>query len=392
MSKEQDDSRLGRYVVISTVGDEKVNAFIPPDLPPFPAVKMDSLYKKLGEADRAIGKLDAMVTILPNTPLFLSTYAQKEALLSSQIEGTQSSLSDLLLFGSRDKSDTPKEDTEEVANYIIAMYNGLEKIKDDFPLSLKLMREMHQILLSGSRGSTKLPGEFRRSQNWIGGNSPIEASYVPPPSSEILDLMSKLEKFINEDNLDVHPLIKAGLVHVQFESIHPFLDGNGRLGRLLITLLFCKEGILKEPILYLSYFFKKNRSTYYELIQKVRTENGWEKWIEFFLDGIIETSNQAINAATEIMKMFNKDEEIIKTLGRNATVAHRVHEFMKRNPIFRMSAITRDLEFTRPTIQKAIKNLIELGLVSEFKKNPRNRVYIYTEYMYILSQGADPIK
>lgn len=268
-------SRLGRKVIISTAG-ETAEAFLPPPLPPVPAIRMDRLYGALEAANRALGRLDGVTSILPDAPLLLYMYVRKEALLSSQIEGTQSSLSDLLLFESEEVPGVPLDDVREVSNYVAAMDQGLARIREGFPLSLRLIREIHAMLLSKGRGSGKQPGEFRRSQNWIGGTRPGNAIFVPPPPERVSDLMADLETFIHAGRPEVPTLIKAGLIHVQFETIHPFLDGNGRLGRLLITFLLCAQGILTEPILYLSLYFKTHRRYYYDLLQQVRESGDWE--------------------------------------------------------------------------------------------------------------------
>ncbi|WP_242678925.1 Fic family protein [Rhodobacter calidifons] len=304
---------------------------------------MDRLYRQLERANRAIGRLDGVTSILPDTPLFLYMYVRKEALLSSQIEGTQSSLSDLLLFESEEAPGVPLDDVQEVSNYVAAMNHGLDRIREGFPLSLHLLREIHAILLEKGRGSTKQPGEFRRSQNWIGGTRPGNALFVPPPPENVLDLMSDLEAFIHTDTPEMPTLIKAGLVHVQFETIHPFLDGNGRLGRLLITFLLCTQGILKEPVLYLSLYFKTHRRQFYDLLQQVRENGDWETWLEFFLDGIAETSLQASEGAREILALFEADRHRIENLGRPAASALRVHQLLQQKPIIGIPAAAQRL-------------------------------------------------
>lgn len=323
---------MGRKVVISTIG-EPAKAFIPPPLPPKPPVNLTEMSAKIGQANLAVGRLDGVATILPDMPIFLYMYLRKEAVLSSQIEGTQSSLSDLLLYEVNGVPGVPLDDVQEVSSYVAAMNHGLQRIEHGFPISQRLMREIHGILLSKSRGSTTLPGEFRRSQNWIGGDRPGNAIFVPPPPDHLLDLMSDLERFIHANGSQLPILIKAGLVHVQFETIHPFLDGNGRLGRLLITLLLCNSGMLGQPLLYISLYFKTHRSRYYALLQRVRTHGDWEAWLEFFLDGVIETSTQATTAARDILVLFAADHEKINQLGRPAASALRVHRFLQERPI-----------------------------------------------------------
>ena len=390
MAISKSSSRLGKLVKISTAG-EVAKAFIPPALPPEPMVKMDKLYGPLERANRALGRLDGIVSILPDTPLFLYMYIRKEALLSSQIEGTQSSLSDLLLFENEEAPGVPIDDVVEVSNYVAAMNHGLERIRGGFPISLRLMREIHEILLAKGRGATKQPGEFRHSQNWIGGTRPGNALFVPPPPESVLDLMSDLEAFIHTDTPAVPMLVKAGLIHVQFETIHPFLDGNGRLGRLLITLLLCDKGILKEPILYLSLYFKTHRRYYYDLLQRVREDGDWEAWIEFFLDGITETSLQAADAAKQILSLFEEDRAKIESLGRPAASALRVHQLLQQKPIIAIPDAARETGISAPTVAKSIQHLRDLGLLREITGKQRGRMFVYSDYLGILSQGTEPI-
>lgn len=390
MTISENSSRLGKFVTISTAG-EVAKAFIPPALPPEPMVQMDKLYGPLERANRALGRLDGIASILPDTPLFLYMYIRKEALLSSQIEGTQSSLSDLLLFENEEAPGVPIDDVVEVSNYVAAMNHGLERIRGGFPISLRLMREIHEILLARGRGATKQPGEFRHSQNWIGGTRPGNALFVPPPPSAVLDLMSDLEAFIHADTPAVPTLVKAGLLHVQFETIHPFLDGNGRLGRLLITLLLCDKGILKEPILYLSLYFKTHRRYYYDLLQRVREDGDWEAWIELFLDGITETSLQAADAARQILSLFEEDRAKIETLGRPATSALRVHQLLQQKPIIAIPDAARESGMSAPTVAKSIQHLRDLGLLREITGKQRGRMFVYSDYLGILSQGTEPI-
>jgi len=364
---------------------------MPPRLPPNPAVQMDRLYSRLEAANRAVGRLDGVASILPDTPLFLYMYVRKEALLSSQIEGTQSSLSDLLLFESEEAPGVPLDDVQEVSNYIGAMTHGLNRIREGFPLSLRLIREIHEVLLSKGRGSTKQPGEFRKSQNWIGGTRPGNALFVPPPPERVMDLMADLEAFIHADTPEIPFLIKAGLVHVQFETIHPFLDGNGRLGRLLITFLLCTHGILKDPILYLSLYFKSHRQHYYDLLQRVRDQGDWETWLEFFLDGITETSLQAADAAREILQLFESDRKRIEELGRPAASALRVHQLLQQKPLTGINEAAEKLKLSPPTVAKSIEHLEQLGVVRETTGRQRGRKFVYGEYLTILNRGTEPL-
>src|SRR6516165_6709869 len=284
MMEGEQNQRLGRYEV-SSFGGETVRAFVPAPLPPVSAVRLDRLQLLLEQANQALGRLDGLASVLPDLSLFIYAYVRKEAVLSSQIKGTQSSLSDLLLFENEEAPGVPIEDVQEVSNYVAAMYHGLNRLRDGFPLSLRLIREIYEVLLTRGRGSDKAPGEFRRSQNWIGGTLPGNAVFVPPPPELVMECMGQLELFLHDDNQELPLLIRAGLVHVQFESIHPFLDGNGRLGRLLITFLLCAGGALHEPIFYLSLFFKTHRQRYYDLLTQVRATGDWEVWLDFFLTG-----------------------------------------------------------------------------------------------------------
>ena len=388
MPSEWGPSRLGRKVTLSTVG-ERVEAFIPPPLPPAPPVRMDRLNSLLESANLALGRLDGMTSILPDTDLFLYMYVRKEALLSSQIEGTQSSLSELLLFERAELPGVTLDDVQDVANYVAAMDHVLARIREGFPISLRLIREIHEKLLSKGRGSKRQPGEFRRSQNWIGGSRPGNAVFVPPPPGQVPDLMSDLEKFIHADTPEIPALIKAGLVHVQFETIHPFLDGNGRLGRLLITFLLCTQGILKEPILYLSLYLKTHRQTYYDLLQRVRERGDWEAWLAFFLEGIAETSRQAADAALELHDLFEADRRRIERLGRPAASALRVHQRLQRNPLVAIGDAARDLRLSPPTVANAVRHLGNLGILRETTGKQRGRLFVYDAYLDILNRGTE---
>lgn len=300
--------RIGDFIKCSVTG-EVYNAYAPKDLPPIPGIEMEKIYPLLDGANIALGRLDGLSIILPDPSLFLYMYIRKEAVLSSQIEGTQSSLSDLLLYENHEASGVPNHDVVEVSNYVAAMEHGLKRIQGGFPLSLRLICEMHEILLNRGRGSSKQPGEFRRSQNWIGGTRPGNAKFVPPPPERLMDLLGALEKFLHDETVKLPVLVKAALAHHQFETIHPFLDGNGRLGRLLITFILCVERIMREPMLYLSLYFKMHRQVYYDHLQLVRDTGDWEEWIKFFLKGVTETANQAVETAKMILKIFTEDRK-----------------------------------------------------------------------------------
>ena len=385
MNKKQ---RVGYYVSSSAVGGEVYQAYIPKPLPPEPALKIEEIFPLLDKANVAIGRLDGIGHLLPDPELFLYLYVRKEAVLSSQIEGTQSSLSDLLLFENKETPGVPEYDVVEVSNYVAAMEYGLKRLKEDgFPLSLRLIREIHQMLLNHCRSSHKQPGEFRRSQNWIGGARPGNAQFVPPPPEKLMELLGDFEKFLHDDKHKLPTLVKAALMHVQFETIHPFLDGNGRLGRLLITFLLCVEGILEKPLLYLSLYFKKHRKRYYDHLQSVRETGDWESWIRFFLEGVIETTNQAILTTQAIIKLFNEDHERIKDLGRSSPTALLVHLYMQKHVMTPVGKIAKHCKISIPTATKALNHLTELDIVEEITRKERHRVYVYKKYLDILNRG-----
>jgi Fic family protein len=350
-------------------------------------VQLDDFGALTEKATLALGRLDGVTSILPAPPLFLYMYVRKEALLSSQIEGTQSSLSDLLLFENDEIPMVPLDDVQEVSNYVAAMEHGLKRLGEGFLLSLRLIREIHDILLRKGRGSSKQPGEFRRSQNWIGGTRPGNALFVPPPPEELGECLDKFEKFLHDRKLPT--LIRAALAHVQFETIHPFLDGNGRLGRLLITFMLCAEGALKSPMLYLSLYFKQRRKQYYDLLQAVRDRGDWETWIEFFLTGVVETANEAVETARQLLKLFEEDRTSIRSSGRLAASTLRVHDLLQRQPIIGIVPASRELKVTHPTVMKAVANLQKLGIVREVTGRQRGRLFAYTKYMNILNRGTE---
>ncbi len=372
-------------------GGESVRAFVPVPLPPEPALDLDGgLHRALEAATLALGRLDGVSTLLPDTSLFLYTYVRKEAVLSSQIEGTQSSLSDLLLFELEEAPGVPRDDVVEVSNHVAALEHGLARLREGFPLSNRLIREIHGVLLSRGRGSGKAPGEFRRSQNWIGGTRPGNAHFVPPPPTAVEDCMAALERFLHaEDGLPI--LVRAGLSHVQFETIHPFLDGNGRVGRLLITFLLCHAGVLREPLLYLSLHFKQHRAMYYELLDLVRGEGDWEAWLAFFLDGVRETADGAAATARRLAAMFQDDRRRIEPAGRRAGSALRVHEALKAHPLLPLAAICERTGLSFPAASSAIDLLLELGVARELTGKRRNRLFLYDQYLAILNEGTEPL-
>jgi Fic family protein len=376
----------GRYEVTLT-GGEPVRAFLSSALPPMPPLSFDGgLQQALENALLALGRLDGFSAQLPDTSLFLYTYVRKEAVLSSQIEGTQSSLSDLLLFEVEEAPGVPIEDVVEVSNYVAALEHGLSRLRGGFPLSNRLIREIHGVLLSRGRGrgSGRSPGEFRRSQNWIGGTRPGNAHFVPPPHTAVEDCMAALERFLHADVDGLPALIRAGLAHVQFESIHPFLDGNGRVGRLLITFLLCHAGVLREPLLYLSLHFKQHRPTYYELLDRVRRDGDWEAWLEFFLEGVRVTAEGAVTTAQRLAAIFKEDRRRIETTGRRAGSALRVHEALKAHPLLSLPAICQRTDLSFPAASSAIDLLVELGVARELTGKRRNRLFLYDQYMETL--------
>jgi Fic family protein len=381
----------GRYEITSVRG-ERIRAFVPLPLPPAPPLALDgALHAKLEEALLALGRLDGLSTLLPDTSLFLYSYVRKEAVLSSQIEGTQSSLSDLLLYEMRGAPGVPMDDVIEASNYVAAMEHGLARLRGGFPLSNRLIREIHEKLLEQGRGSDKEPGSFRRSQNWIGGTRPGNAMFVPPPPHMVAGCMSELEKFLHQRKEPLPNLIRAGLAHVQFETIHPFLDGNGRVGRLLITLLLCHAGVLKEPMLYLSLHFKKERRKYYRLLSDVRTKGDWEAWLSFFLEGVRLTADGAVSTAGRLADLFAADEERIRKRGRAAGSAVLIHQALKLRPIVSLHEAATRAGISFPTASTGMKLLEELGIARELTGKKRDRLFSYARYIEILSEGTEPL-
>ena len=374
---------------MSTVGNEPVRAFVPRPLPPDPPLVVDDAMRDTIEKGLlALGRLDGVTALLPDIRLFLHMYVRKEAVLSSQIEGTQSSLSDLLLFEIREAPGAPLNDVVEVSNYVAALEHGLSRCKGGFPLSSRLIREIHEVLLREGRGSERSPGEFRRSQNWIGGTRPGNAIFVPPPADRVTDAMSALEMFLHDEPERTPFLIKAALAHAQFETIHPFLDGNGRVGRLLVPLLLCLEGVLSEPLLYLSLHFKNHRARYYDLLMGVRTEGEWEAWVQFFVEGVREMSENAVGTARRVADMVSRDRTRIQKLGRIAGSSLRVHQCLQTRPITTLASLVAETHLSMPTVTNAVQALEREGVVSEITGQRRGRIYSYREYMDIMNEGT----
>jgi len=384
-------TRVGRYVT-TIAFNESVNAYVPPALPPSPPLEFSGLMHLLSQADRAIGRLDGIAMMLPDKALFLYLYVRKEAVLSSQIEGTQSTLDDLLRFENAAIAGRPIADITEVSNYVDAMTFGLARMRDPspqgLPLCLRLLREMHERLLRSGRGESKNSGEFRSSQNWLGGSRPGNATYVPPPVQEMQACLSDLEKFMQDDTSALPPLIKAGLLHVQFESIHPFLDGNGRLGRLLIALYLVDQNVLKEPLLYLSLYFKTHRGDYYKLLQEVRERGTWEAWLEFFLKGVTETANNAFASAMRIVTLFKQDRDRISVWAEHTNSMLCIHELMQAHPFVSAAQVAEKTRLSVPTVNTALAALQNLGVVREVTGKLRGRVFAYQDLLKLLDDGT----
>lgn len=378
---------VGQYFE-TAVGGEVVRAFVPAPLPPQPEIAMDGeLLKALAAASTALGRLEGVAHIFPDKMLLIYSYVRKEAVLSSQIEGTQSSLSDLLLSEFDAVPGVPRHDTLEVSNCVAALDHGIRQVREGFPLSNRLFWEIHEILLSSGRGSKMLPGEYRKSQNWIGGSRPGNAHFVPPPHTEVSDCMAALERFINEENKSLPPLIRAALAHVQFETIHPFLDGNGRVGRILITLLLYAESVLSEPLLYLSLYFKQHRETYYELLNRTRQDGDWEAWLLFFLEGVAVIANNAFEAADRLNRLFREDREKISTTAKQrANSALRVHEVLMERPLISLPYACEKINLTFRTAAKAMEVLVLLGIAEEVTGRARNRLFVYRKYIDTLNE------
>lgn len=382
----------GRYER-TTIGGETVRSFVPFGLPPDPPLSLDGpLQRLLERASLALGRLDSVSTLLPDTDLFLYAYVRKEAVLSSQIEGTQSSLSDLLLFELDQAPGVPLDDVTEVSSYVGALEHGLSRLRGGFPLSSRLVREIHAHLLGRGRGSEKDPGECRRSQNWIGGTRPGNALFVPPPHAAVAGCMADLERFLHAEGDGIPILIRAALAHAQFETIHPFLDGNGRVGRLLITFLLCHQGVLSESLLYLSLFLKRHRQDYYRLLESVRTDGDWEAWVTFFLEGVVETAEGAFQTARRLRAVFQEDRDRVQTKGRRAGSALRVHEALKGRPVATLPDVTRRAGLSFPAAGAGMDLLTELGIARELTGKKRNRVFVYDRYLALLSEGTETVR
>ncbi len=383
--------RTGQFVV-STAAGESVRSFVPVGLPPDPPLDFGGgLLQLLERAQLACGRLDGVSTMLPGPDVFLYSCVRREAVLSSQIEGTKSTLSDLLLFELDEAPGVPFDDVVEVSNYVAALEHGLSRLSGGFPLSNRLLREVHERLLSRGRGADKRPGEFRASQNWIGGTRPGNAQYVPPPPHLVGDCMTSLEGFLHAESDGLPALVRAGMAHVQFETIHPFLDGNGRAGRLMIALMLYEAGILHRPLLYLSLFFKQHRSEYYRLLDVVRRDGDWEAWIGFFLEGVAMTAQSAVASAHRLLALFQEDSKRVRGLDRNAASGLRVFDAFRARPLATLNALAASTGASFPTATRAVDALERLGIVREITGRKRERVFAYTRYLAILNEGTEPL-
>lgn len=383
-------NRAGRWIR-QQAGVEGFSAFVPAPLPPSPPIKFSPELQRLSEAaGRALGRLDGVSASLePDRLLYM--YVRKEAVLSSAIEGTQSTLSDLLRFEAEAAPGTPLDEVREVSRYVDALQHGIGRIRSGkLPLSLRLLREIHKALMEGGRGGVQAPGEFRRTQNWVGGTRPGNARYVPPPPHEMLAALDNLERFMHNEKGVTPPVIKAGLAHAQFETIHPFLDGNGRVGRLLVSLMLVVDEVLSQPFLYLSLYFRENRADYYDALQRVRTHGDWEGWLRFYLIGVEAVANQAADTVTALVTLFDRDRTRIQALGRAATSALRVYDVLRRRIVVSIPGAAKEADVTWPTAKASLERLQELKIVAESTGRRRDRLYTYTRQLEILNRGTDP--
>lgn len=381
----------GHYEETSVAG-ETVRAFVPSALPPSPPIDLGGERQHLHErALLACGRLDGLSALLPDPDLFLYAYVRREALLSSQIEGTQSSLSDLLLFEMEEAPGVPFDDVVEVSNYVAALEHGMTRLRGGFPLSNRLLREVHGKLLERGRGAEKMPGEFRRSQNWLGGRRPGVAHFVPPPPGRVAVCMAELERYLHDDSPGLPALVKAATAHVQFETIHPFLDGNGRLGRLMVSLILHEAQVMRQPLLYLSLFLKQHRADYYRLLDEVRERGEWEAWVEFFLEGVGQTASAAVETAHRLLALFREDEARVAGEGRRANSLLRLYAALRARPLTTITELSRRSGLSFPTAAMGAEALTKLGIVRELTGRDRHRIFSYDRYVAILSEGTEPL-
>lgn len=387
----EENDRAGSFRKVGA-GDAAYQAFVPKPLPPRPALAMDGeMLGLFGRASSALGRLDGVATRLRNPEAFLWTYVRKEAVLSSQIEGTQSSLTDLLLHENEQAPGVPTHDVEEVSSYVRAMMRGLELLHGELPLSLRLIREIHAELVTGTRGADKTPGEFRRSQNWIGGSRPGNARFVPPPPDELMPALANLELFLHDESMP--PLLKAGLAHAQFETIHPFLEGNGRVGRLLITMMLVNDGVLAAPLLYMSLHFKRHHREYYERLQRVRTHGDWEGWMDFFLDGVHSVASGATKTIDALDELMREHRDVLGARGgsvHQSAAANNnlaVHDHVCQRLVVTVPRAARSTGVSAPTVRRVLREMQSLGMVREITGQTRKQVFLYQPFIDLLADG-----
>jgi Fic family protein len=371
-------------------GPHGFQAFIPAPLPPQPPLSLPPELQRAHEAAvHAVGQLEGVSrTMDPDRLLYM--YVRKEAVLSSEIEGTQSTLTDLLEFENDGVPGTPLDDVREVSRYVAALSHGTGLIeRGELPLSLRLIRELHRVLMRDGRGSAQAPGEFRRSQNWIGGTRPGNALFVPPPPHEMLDALDNLERFLHDEFGRTAPILKAGIAHAQFETIHPFLDGNGRVGRLLISLIMSTEGLLTRPFFYFSLYLKENRVAYYDALQRIRTHGDWEGWMHFYLVGVEAVARQATGTTLALRALFEADQARVLELGRAAGSALRVYDLLRQRIVISAPRAATDLGLTWPTVNAALQRLTRLGIARESTGRARDRLYVYQRQLELLDAGTE---
>lgn len=379
------DNRAGHYKS-NLSGEMAYKSFVPKPLPPTPPIELtDDIVDLLIKANSQLAVLESVVTRIPNVELFVSMYVRKEALMSSQIEGTQATLEDVLdpLLDAN-----ANRNVADVVNYIKATEFAIQRLQE-LPLYNRLIKETHAVLMEGVRGQEKSPGEFRYSQNWIGGQGSTlkNARYIPPSPDDMIEAMSDLEKYINADD-DLHSLIRAALIHYQFETIHPFLDGNGRVGRLLITLFLMEKKVLTTPALYISYFLKKNRVEYYDRMTEVREKGNYEQWIKFFLQAIMESAEDATNTIDELIALHDANVDVISKMGRSAKNAMLVFNYLETNPIIEIRKTAEALDVAFNTVSSAVSRLVDAGILVQTSKVSRNRTFAYEAYLDILRKGT----
>jgi len=375
--------KTGEYVV-TTVGGEEVRAFIPAPLPPRnPQLTIEPAL--LSAAEQSLARLALSASMVPSIDWFIYAFVRKEAVLTSQIEGTQATLMDLLSFEA-DSSATATADIEEVCNYVDALHFARSEISKPrgLPVSMRLLNATHAILMRGARGEKKQPGEIRKSQNWIGGSRPGTAAFVPPPQHKLANLLTELEKYIHASD-KLPPIVRAGLVHVQFETIHPYLDGNGRIGRLLIALLFETWGVLSQPLLYISLYLRQNQDEYYRRLAAVRKTGDWEGWTKFFIEAVVTTADEAVAMIGALFTMVTKDRAKVLSHGTISVAAVRLFEQLPKHPILTVASVIKLLDTTKPTAGRAIDTLVEVGVLAETTGKKRDRTYVYKDYLNCLS-------